>query len=76
MPDLLIALLLLGSNADAPPAEPADPVICKKFAETGSLVRKKKICRTQSEWTTESSSLRDSAARFVEERRARPPTGN
>ncbi len=76
MPDLLIALLLLVSNGEATSAAPSDPVICKKFVETGSLVRKKKICRTQSEWTTESSSLRDSAARFVEERRARPPTGN
>lgn len=71
MSHLVIALLLLASETDAPLAEPADPIICKKFDETGSLVRKKKICRTKSQWAKESSQLRDSATRFVEERRGR-----
>jgi hypothetical protein len=54
----------------------ADPLICKRFDETGSLARKRKVCKTKSEWSKSTSELQDSMNRFVEERRGRPPTGN
>ncbi len=47
------AALLLVAATDAPgKKEPADPnkVRCKSQVETGSLVRKAKVCRTEAEW--------------------------
>ena len=79
MSHLIMAFLLLGSGAEAtPPAStpPADPVICKRFDETGSLARKRKVCRTKSEWSKATSELQDSMNRFVVDRRGRPPPGN
>jgi hypothetical protein len=73
---LPLALILMVSPTDTPSAEPANKVICKKFVETGSLVRKKKICRTRADWNKESSALRESATRFVEERRGRVSSPN
>jgi hypothetical protein len=35
------------SAADTDP----NKVICKRFADTGSLVRKSKVCRTRAEWS-------------------------
>ena len=75
MAHFLLAFLLLGSGADTPPAEPAkpaDPVICKTYDVTGSLVRKKKVCRTKSEWSKAASELNETLNRFVEDRRTRP----
>lgn len=69
---LSIALFLMVSPAGTPSAEPADPVICKRYVETGSLARTTKVCRTRSAWKKESSALRDSATRFVDDRRGRP----
>ena len=79
MSHFVMAFLLLGSGAEAPPPSPppaADPVICKRFDETGSLARKRKVCRTKSEWSKATSELQDSMNRFVEDRRGRPPSGN
>lgn len=70
MSHFLLAFLLLGAGADAPP--PADPIICKKYEETGSLVRKRKVCRTKSEWAKANSELQETMNRFVEDRRTRP----
>lgn len=78
MSHFILAFLLLGSGSEAsPPTAPsADPVICKRFDETGSLARKRKVCKTKSEWSKSTAELQDSMNRFVEERRGRPPTGN
>lgn len=79
MSHFILAFLLLGSGTEAPPTTPApaaDPLICKRFDETGSLARKRKVCKTKSEWSKSTSELQDSMNRFVEERRGRPPTGN
>lgn len=77
MANFMMALLLLGSGAEAPPpSPPADPMICKKFDETGSLARKRKVCKTKAEWSKSTSELQDSMNRFVDERRGRPATSN
>lgn len=77
MSSFILAFLLLGSGTEAPPSAPTvDPVICKKFDETGSLVRKRKVCKTKSQWSKATSELQDSMNRFVEDRRGRPPGGN
>lgn len=36
--------------AAAKPAKDADPMICERFAETGSLLRSKKVCMRKSDW--------------------------
>ncbi|MGH6696028.1 hypothetical protein [Sphingopyxis sp.] len=79
MSHLIIALLVLGSGTEAPlpaAAPAADPVICKRFDETGSLARKRKVCKTKAEWSKSTSELQDTMNRFVEDRRGRPPSGN
>jgi hypothetical protein len=73
---LPIAFLLMISPQETPSAEAADPVICKRFVETGSLVRKRRVCRTRSAWNKEASSLRDSTTRFVDDRRGRVRSPN
>lgn len=55
------ALMLAGSSTSATAAEqvrPADKLICRRMAETGSLVRKKRVCHTQGEWARISDAAR------------------
>ncbi len=64
-------LLLIGSAAIAEQpkpvadagekaADPGDKIICKKFLETGSLVRGYKTCKTKREWEHDRDDLRQS----------------
>ncbi|MEY3658974.1 MAG: hypothetical protein RLZZ561_2112 [Pseudomonadota bacterium] len=41
------------NSAPEQSAADADPnkIICKRFADTGSLVKKSKVCRTRAEWS-------------------------
>ncbi|HEV7233550.1 MAG TPA: hypothetical protein VGN36_04840 [Sphingorhabdus sp.] len=56
----VIALLLSGAPAATASAKPeGDKVICKRSLETGSLVRKKRICHTKSEWARIASSHKE-----------------
>ena len=67
---MLASLLLSTSLAGAAqPPRPAtqvaatgETIICKRFTEAGSLVRKRKICLTRDEW----SQLSEAAQRNVE----------
>lgn len=47
-----LALVLAAQAAPqaSPPEPEADPIICEKYAEPGSLVKKKKVCMRKSEW--------------------------
>jgi len=74
MSHLIMAFLVLGSGSgsEVSPPPPADPVICKQYEETGSLVKKRKVCRTKSEWAKSSSEMQETLNRFVEDRRTRP----
>lgn len=75
MTHFIMAFLLLGPGAEVagpPPPPPADPVICKRYEETGSLIKKRKVCRTKSEWAKAASEMQETLNRFVEDRRTRP----
>ncbi len=69
---MTVAALLLTSvtAAAAPPAKPdereksadsADKMICKRFAETGSLIASKRVCKTKRDWERERDALRASS---------------
>lgn len=74
MSNFLMVFLLLGSGsgAEAPPPPPADPIICRRYEETGSLVKKRKVCKTKSQWAKSTSEMQETLNRFVEDRRTRP----
>jgi hypothetical protein len=66
---LLLAALLIGLPAGAIASgpqsdtreradDPPDKRICKRFLETGSLVRGYRVCKTKSEWERERDNLR------------------
>lgn len=69
---LLMTLLLLAPDAEVAPPPPADPVICKSYEETGSLIKKRKVCKTKSQWAKATSEMQETMNRFVEDRRTRP----
>jgi hypothetical protein len=41
--------------------DPGDKIICKKFLETGSLVRGFKTCKTKRDWERDRDDLRQSS---------------
>jgi serine protease inhibitor ecotin len=49
---LAIALLASSSSvaASGQPEDPLDKIVCKRSAETGSLIKGKKVCLTRREW--------------------------
>ncbi len=51
---------------------PEDPVTCRKFKVTGSLVGRVKECRTASEWKKIADAARAASQRLVEDNRGRP----
>ena len=59
---LLLAFAVPALADPAPkPTEPAkadrDPVRCKIYQDTGSLISRKKICKSASEWRQEAADL-------------------
>lgn len=53
-----------GTPAGTPAAEkPADPMICERVQEIGSLLRKKKICMLKSQWEEQRRDNRSSIER-------------
>jgi hypothetical protein len=67
---MIIAMLASGTPAPAP--RRADEVVCKKFAETGSLVKKRRVCHTRAQWAKMNDRDQDAARQFVEENRGTP----
>ena len=63
---LLFALAAADPQAQATPvsataaksADARDKVICKKFLETGSLVKGYRTCKTRDEWERERANIR------------------
>ena len=49
-----------------------DRLICKRFAETGSLVKKRKVCYTARQWTVRNDAEREAATTWVEGMRSKP----
>ena len=69
---LAFAALMPHSGAVAqfrliPAATSKDKLVCKSFAETGSLVRFRKHCFTQKDWDRITDSQQRGARRMVEE---------
>ncbi len=65
----------IGASAQEAKSEaPAfdDKIVCRKIKETGSLVRKKKMCFTQSEWDRMAEAEHKGVGRLVDELQGRP----
>lgn len=62
----LFAIQSAGQTSTPAPTTPAvdrkDEVICKRFVETGSLVKGYKRCKTRREWDRESQDARSGAS--------------
>lgn len=60
MLSILFALAIAG-DAPATASETLSPekTICRREAQIGSLVRKKKVCRTESEWRALAQEAKD-----------------
>ena len=60
---VLAAALLaasLAAFADAPPPGDAqDEIVCKRVEETGSRLKSRKICKTESEWKAQRDGAKD-----------------
>ena len=77
---MIAGLFVLAQLTAAPTAAPAaagtapaaEKKVCRRFAETGSFVRKTKICRTQAEWRQVEENARETGremqARIATER--------
>jgi hypothetical protein len=47
----LLALAMMADAATtAAPVDPMEKVICRRFTETGSLAKTKRVCLTKREW--------------------------
>jgi hypothetical protein len=61
---LLLALFaadpqtVASANAPERAADPRDKMICKKFLETGSLVKGYRVCKTKIEWEHDRDNIR------------------
>lgn len=49
-----------------------EPIICHSSVETGSLVRRKKVCLTRKQWSYVNDTNHDQAQRYVDDSRSRP----
>lgn len=74
---LTVAILALAPVQTTAPAAPnappaADRRICKRMAATGSLVRRRKECRTKAEWDLIASAARENGQDMVDRNSGRP----
>ena len=68
-------IMLATPAAGAPAAPEPEKMICRRYAETGSLVKKRRVCHTAKEWARIGDLANAEATRFVEEHRSRPSGG-
>ena len=61
-----------GRQGDGGSQSDPDRLICKRFAETGSLVKKRKVCYTAREWTVRNDAEREAPTTWVEGMRSKP----
>jgi hypothetical protein len=62
---ILLFLALAAADPQAAPSadtsakaeKPGDKMICKKFLETGSLVKGTRICKTKSDWERDRANI-------------------
>ncbi len=71
---LSVGLGAAGSARQVPAADPAKPkTICKRTVETGSLVSKRRECRTRAEWDRIAEAARMGGQDIVDGNMGRPP---
>ena len=66
---MFLSLLLLLQAAPVETAQPApekprEKVVCRRIAETGSLIGGKRVCMTPADWQQQERDARDSIDRF------------
>ena len=64
----------LGQAANST-GSPPEKMICKKVAETGSLVRKTKVCLTRDQWNRSATRGQEYSRELQETLRTRPAGG-
>lgn len=52
----------LQKDAGEKTADPGSKMICKKFLETGSLVRGHRVCKTKADWQRDRDLIRQSTS--------------
>jgi hypothetical protein len=70
-------VILAGSASAAPPPKPKraldpDKIICKRWADTGSLVARTKACHTRRDWDRIADSQQQGARKVQEGMTTRP----
>ena len=60
----MVAFVSASATPAAAPPAPKDKVVCKKFVETGSLVRSRRECRTRRDWNRLSNDAQDETNRL------------
>lgn len=73
---LAAACAMLGTSAMTSAQQVVPPankpkLICKRSTETGSLVAKRKECRTRDEWEREVQAGREAGERLIDDNRPR-----
>lgn len=75
----LAAAPVRGADAPEKAADKQDKIVCKTYAEIGSLIATQRVCHTKREWETLPKGTRPDPARWEEasatDRRARFPAG-
>jgi hypothetical protein len=62
---LLAGSPALAQSEKANTPDPKDKVICKKFMETGSLVKGYRTCKTRSQWQLERDAQREKGEKMT-----------
>ena len=80
---IISALMLLAAfdgtateTQSTQPAKDAERMICKKFAVTGSLVARRKVCHTAAQWGEMVDAGNAGARRLVEDNAGKPSLSN
>lgn len=60
---VLLAATSTAASAEVKPAEAPEKMICRKYDEVGSLVKKKRVCHTRADWRR----IDDASRRGVQE---------
>lgn len=57
------------------PSEGGSKMVCKRFADTGSMIKRRKQCMTLQQWDQVAASQQEGARKLVEDLRTRPEGG-
>lgn len=79
---LFVSALLMAGESGQPPAttaspvDPMDKMVCRRQAETGSLVRAKRECHTRRQWAYLDEQNQTAARNLVDDGRSKGSVGN